>query len=100
MAIGPAHWRVEVIVPGEREQGRVARLGRAGVKLLQAFPQVVDEPGVGAAVEDDRPTRVAQAGPVQLGVGPAGAIRVARSAVHEGKRLGHPTTVLARMNKR
>ena len=41
---------VEVVVPGELEQRLVPRVGRAGVQLLEPLAEVVDEPGVGAAV--------------------------------------------------
>ena len=41
---------VEVVVPGQREQRLVSGVGRAGVQLLQPLAEVVDEPGVGAAV--------------------------------------------------
>src|SRR6202007_1052224 len=49
-AVGQARPFVEVVVPGEAEQRLVARVGRAGIEGLEPAAEVVEEPGVGAAV--------------------------------------------------
>src|SRR5262249_54908482 len=49
-AVGQARPFVKVVVPAEIEQRPVPGVGRTGVQLLEALAEVVEEPGVGAAV--------------------------------------------------
>ena len=45
-SIGQTRLLVEVVVPGEIQQPLIPGIGRAGVKLLETFTQVVEKPGV------------------------------------------------------
>ncbi len=51
-AVGQSRPLLEVVVPGEVEQRLILGVGAAGVKLLKALAEVVEEPGVGATVAE------------------------------------------------